>query len=101
MGRFYATPVLWTILALVAPEAAFAGAANAPEKTVPQGQDPPGADNGEQQSPSRQGEHKEVIPPPYVGDEDIYTQAPNPEAGHKEEVIPPPAPDGEPNATPP
>ena len=31
-----------------------------------------------------------VIPPPPIGDEDIHTQAPNPEAGHEEEVIPPP-----------
>jgi hypothetical protein len=27
-----------------------------------------------------------------IGDEDIYTQAPNPEAGHEEEVIPPTPP---------
>lgn len=69
------------------------------EKTVPQGQDPPGAENGEQQSPP--SENKEVIPPPPVGDEDIYTQVPNPEAGHEEEVIPPPAPDEAPSVTPP
>jgi hypothetical protein len=35
--------------------------------------------------------------PPPVGDEDIYTQAPNPEAGHKKEVMPPPGtPGGDP-----
>ena len=33
-----------------------------------------------------------VIPPPPIGDEDIHTQAPNPEAGYEEEVIPPPPP---------
>lgn len=30
-----------------------------------------------------------VIPPPPTGDEDIYTDAPNPKAGHEEEVVPP------------
>lgn len=93
--------ILWATLALITPtafEASFAGATDTPETTVPQGQDPPGADNGEQLSPPPDGE--EVIPPPPIGDEDIYTQAPNPEAGHDKEVIPPPAPDGEPNATP-
>jgi hypothetical protein len=46
-------------------------------------------------------EHKGVITPPPVGDEDIYTQAPNPEAGHKKEVIPPPGtPGGDPNVEP-
>ena len=91
MRAFYAT--LWATLVLIAPsgfETSFAGATDAPEKTVPQGQDPPGAENGEQQSPLT--EHKEVIPPPPIGDEDIYTQAPNPDAGHEEEVIPPPPP---------
>lgn len=64
-----------------------------------QGQDPAGADNGEQPIPP-QAEDKEVIPPPPTGDEDIHTQAPNPEAGHEEEVIPPPAPDEEPSVKP-
>jgi hypothetical protein len=93
MRGLYATAALWATLALIAPsgfEASFASATDAPEKTVPQGQDPPGAENGEQPSPRT--EHKEVIPPPPTGDEDIYTQAPNPEAGHEEEVIPPPPP---------
>jgi hypothetical protein len=30
-----------------------------------------------------------VIKPPEVGDKDIYTDVPNPDAGHPEEVIPP------------
>jgi hypothetical protein len=70
MRRLYATAALLATLALMAPsgfEASFAGANDAPEKTVPQGQDPPGADNGQQQSPL--AEHKEVIPPPPTGDE--------------------------------
>jgi hypothetical protein len=94
MRAFYATVALWATLALIAPsvfETSFAGASEAPEKTVPQGQDPPGADHGEQPIPP-QAEDKEVIPPPPIGDEDIYIQAPNPEAGHEEEVIPPPPP---------
>ena len=71
-----------------------------PEKTIPLGQDPPGANEGEQttQPPAeRQG----VIKPPPVGDEDIYTEAPNPEAGHNKEVIPTPgSPGGDPNIEP-
>ena len=102
MRRFYATTTLWATLALVASstfEASFAGATDTPDKTVPQGQDPPGADNGEQPIPPR-AEDKEVIPPPPIGDEDIHIQAPNPEAGHEEEVIPPPAPGEEPSVKP-
>jgi hypothetical protein len=102
MRRLYTTAV-WATLALVAPsvfEASLAGATDTPERTVPQGQDPPGADNGEQQTP--RAKHKGVIPPPQTGDEGIYTQAPNPDAGHEEEVIPPPGtPGGEnPNVEP-
>ena len=103
MKRFYATAALCATLAVVASsafEASYAGPTDTPEKTVPQGQDPPGADNGEQPIPP-QAEDKEVIPPPPIGDEDIHTQAPNPEAGHEEEVIPPPAPGEEPGVTPP
>ena len=102
MRRSYATVILWTTLALVTSssfEASYAGATTTPEKTVPQGQQPPGADNGEQPMPP-QAEDKEVIPPPPIGDEDIHTQAPNPEAGHEEEVIPPPAPGEEPSVKP-
>jgi hypothetical protein len=48
-----------------------------------------GLDNEEQMiSPADEG--KGVIPPPPTGDEDIYKEAPNPEAGHEEELIPPP-----------
>ena len=85
--------ILWATLTLLAtclsPDRVFAasltGATDTPEKTVPQGNDPPGADNG-----GPQAKHKGVITPPPTGDEDIYTQAPNPEAGHEEEVIPHP-----------
>jgi hypothetical protein len=59
-----------------------------PEQTAPQGEDPPGADNGAPEAPPP-AEHKGVIPPPDIGDEDIHTDVPNPEAGHEEEVIPP------------
>jgi len=106
MRRFYATAILWVTLTLLAtclsPDRVFAasltGATDTPEKTVPQGNDPPGADNGEQMLPPT--DHKEVIPPPRIGDEDIYIDAPNPSAGHEEEVIPPPAPDEDPSVTP-
>jgi hypothetical protein len=63
-------------------------AAGAGEKTVPQGQDPPGGDNGEPVAPPAQDDG--VITPPPIGDEDIHTDVPNPDAGHEEEVIPPP-----------
>jgi hypothetical protein len=99
-AKFYATATLWATLILILPsvfEGSFAGATDQPEKNVPQGQDPPGAD-GQQAPPSTD---KEVIPPPPVGDEDIYTDAPNPQAGHEEEVIPPsPAPEDAPSVTP-
>ena len=69
------------------------------EKTIPQGQDPPGADEERTTQPS--AERQGVIKPPPVGDEDILTEAPNPEAGHKEEVIPAPgSPGGDPNIEP-
>jgi hypothetical protein len=92
MRKFYATATIWATLALIAPSAfepLFAGGTDTPEKSVPQGQDPPGADNGQQLPPSKD---KEVIPPPPIGDEGIHTDAPNPDAGHEEEVIPPPPP---------
>ena len=63
-------------------------AAGAGEKAVPQGQDPPGGDNGEPIAPPAQDDG--VITPPPIGDEDIHTDVPNPDAGHEEEVIPPP-----------
>jgi hypothetical protein len=90
-----ATFILCGTLNLIAPsafEASFAGATGQPEMTVPQGEDPPGADNGEPLPPRRDDE---VITPPPTGDEEIYTDAPNPDAGHHKEVIPPPAPNEE------
>jgi hypothetical protein len=84
MRRTYATATLWATLALVAPSASFASAPSTAEQTVLQGNDPSGAADGEQPP----AEHSEVIPPPPIGDEDIHTDAPNPEAGHEEEVIP-------------
>jgi hypothetical protein len=96
MRAFYATAGLWATLALCTPSTSLAGANGDPEQTVPQGQDPPGADDGQPLPPPKD---EEVIPPPPIGDEDIYTEAPNPHAGH-EEVIPPPAPGEAPSLTP-
>jgi hypothetical protein len=81
------------------PELAFASLrAHAQEKTIPQGEDPPGTEEEQTAPPT---EHKGVIPPPPVGDEGIYTKVPNPEAGHEKEVIPPPGtPGGDPNVEP-
>jgi hypothetical protein len=64
-------------------------AVDPPEQTAPQGEDPPGADNNGAPDATPPAEHKGVIPPPEIGDEDIHTEVPNPEAGHEEEVIPP------------
>jgi hypothetical protein len=90
MQMFRATLILcaiFNLIALSAFETSFAGATDQPEKTVPQGNDPPGPDNGVPLPPRQDGE---VIPPPPIGDEGIYTDAPNPDAGHDKEVIPPP-----------
>ena len=103
MRRFSVSAALLATLALclscLGPNpvrAASPGATDTAEKTMPQAKDALRADNGEQQSLPK-AEHKEVIPPPPIGDEGIYIEAPNPEAGHEEEVIPPPAPDEEPS----
>ena len=82
-----------------APQFAFAvSPAGAPEKSIPQGNDPPGADEKHTAPPA---EHKGVITPPPTGDEDIYTEVPNPDAGHEMEVIPPPeTPGAGPNVEP-
>jgi hypothetical protein len=52
-GRWLGFPGgdLWATLAILPIDASIAGATGVPEKSVPQGQDPPGADNGEQQTP--------------------------------------------------
>jgi hypothetical protein len=65
---------------------ALAGASG--EKTVPQGEDPPGNDDEQPITPP--AKDGGVITPPPIGDEDIHTDVPNPNAGHDEEVIPPP-----------
>jgi hypothetical protein len=108
MPRFYAKAALWATLSLLAPSldpdqvfaASPADAAEAPENTAPQGTDPPGADNRDQPTPplvQKDG----VIEPPPVGDQGIYTEAPDPNAGHEQEVIPPPGtPGGDPNVQP-
>jgi hypothetical protein len=59
-----------------------------PEQTVPQGEDPPGADQGGVEVPPP-SEHEGVIPPPPTGDHDIQTEVPNPDAGTDEEIIRP------------
>jgi hypothetical protein len=68
------------------------------EQSVPQGQDPPGAD----EPGAPKGEKNDgVITPPPTGDEEIHTTVPNPDAGHDEEVIPPPGtPENAPNLDP-
>jgi hypothetical protein len=105
MPRFYVAAVVVTTILLVIAQsdqisAASPDATGGTEKTVPQGKDPPGANNENQSNPTT--EHKGVITPPKTGDQGIYTQAPNPSAGTKEEVIPPPGSPGsdQPNVDP-
>lgn len=90
--RVSAVVVLTLVFPIVCTGSNFAVApafaAGAGEKTVPQGQDPPGGDDGEPIAPPAQDDG--VITPPPIGDEDIHTDVPNPDAGHEEEVIPPP-----------
>jgi hypothetical protein len=86
------TTLLVSLTLFVAPQFAFAASpADAPEKSIPQGNDPPGADEKQTEPPA---EHKGVITPPPTGDNGIYTEVPNPEAGHEKEVIPPPGTSG-------
>jgi hypothetical protein len=97
MPRFYVTAIVLTTLSLLVPHsnqsfAASPDATEGPEKTVPQGKDPPGNDNEDQ--PNTTTKHKGVIKPPQTGDQGIYTQVPNPNAGTKKEVIPPPGSPG-------
>ena len=79
-----------------------AAAQGVPQKGVPQGEDPPGAENGTEQLPGKQpneslSEHLDrnqgVITPPPTGDAEIYTKAPNPNPGTTP-VIPPPGTPG-------
>jgi hypothetical protein len=81
------------------PQFAFAASpGDSPEKSIPQGNDPPGADEKQTAPPAQ---HKGVITPPATGDEGIHTEVPNPDAGNDMEVIPAPgSPGGEPNIEP-
>jgi hypothetical protein len=97
MRKFHASAALIAALVLITSHdgqvlAASPNDPQTPEKTVPQGTDPPGADNEDQSNATTK--HKGVIKPPQTGDEGIYTQAPNPDAGTEEEVIPPPGTPG-------
>jgi hypothetical protein len=95
MSKFYVAAVVSLSLMVPHSNQSFAASPNATqgqEKTVPQGNDPPGNDNEDQSKPMTK--HKGVIKPPQTGDQGIYTQAPNPNAGTDEEVIPPPGSPG-------
>lgn len=72
-------------LAAVVERAVAESREDAQEQTVPQSQ----SETGTSVKPLPPEEHKGVIEPPDVGDKDIYTDVPNPDAGHPEEVIPP------------
>ena len=91
--------LLASLVLCLGPQFAFAASPPDPqEKSIPQGKDPPGNDK-EQISPHPA--HKGVITPPPIGDQDIYTEVPNPDAGHEKEVIPAPgSPGGDPNVDP-
>lgn len=77
---------LWPPVLALAALLAGAQAARS-EASPPQGEDPPGAEDGT--APSR-APHDGVIVPPEIGDEEIETGVPDPDAGHDEEVTPPP-----------
>jgi hypothetical protein len=100
MRQLWTCFTLLAALSLLAPNGIAAATAAETEQTAPQGEDPPGADNGAPELPPP-GE-KGVIPPPDIGDEGIHTEVPDPGAGHEEEVIPPPdtGVQSDPNATP-
>ena len=85
---FRTTALLAALTLIVSPGAFAVSRVGGSALTEAGSEDPLGADDGKQQllPPS---EHKDVIPPPPIGDEGIYTDAPNPEAGHEKEVIPP------------
>jgi hypothetical protein len=103
MSRFYtsaATVTMLTLLPLCLSTDQLFAAANEPDKTAPQGTNPPGADDTSQTNQPLVP-RKGVITPPPTGDEGIHIQAPNPNAGHDEEVIPPPGtPGGGPSVEP-
>jgi hypothetical protein len=98
--QLYRRTVFLAALALLAPPLSTDRIlAASPEQAPPQGQDPPGADDGGTKPPFEK--HDGVITPPPIGDEDIHAEVPNPNAGHDEEVIPPPGtPGGDPNVDP-
>jgi hypothetical protein len=104
MHRFYLSAALLAALALITLNGPVLAASpndpQTPEKTAPQGTDPPGADDDAQSSPSTKREG--VITPSKTGDEGIYTHAPKPNAGTEEEVIPAPGTPGseQPNVEP-
>ncbi len=86
--RYTRTAFLAALLLLMPALCAERLLAAGPEQVTPQGEDPPGADDGviDTVPPS---EHEGVIKPPAIGDEDIQTEVPNPDAGHDDEVIRP------------
>ena len=104
MLRVTASAAIFLVIGLTAwagaeSDASSARAEENVEQTVPQGEDPPGADGEQLTTPP--AERNGVITPPPIGDEDIYTDVPNPDAGHDKEVIPPPdTPEGNPNIQP-
>ncbi|HEX2446659.1 MAG TPA: hypothetical protein VHK26_00535 [Methyloceanibacter sp.] len=78
LSQLYRRAALLLALALVAPSLS-ADHLLAAEPAAPQGEDPPGADNGTN-PPMRK--HDGVITPPPIGDEGIHADVPNPDAGH-------------------
>ena len=90
--------------------AAQIGAMPAVDETVPQGEDPPGPDNGavdpnpagkpgESLSDQLDRNHGVIAPPP-TGDSGIHTEAPNPDPGTTPVIPPPGTPGGDPTIQP-
>lgn len=81
--RFWLVPAIAALILAFCPAA---GMAAGPEMTPSQSETQPNTGTVEPVIPP---DHKGVIQPPNIGDEEIHTEVPNPEAGHEEEVIPP------------
>jgi hypothetical protein len=105
-GAAWLVATLVALFSMLAMHAHAASEAPAPgvERTVPQGQDAPGPENGSQPLPdARPGEslseqldrNKGVITPPPTGDTEIETTAPNPDPGTTRVIPPPGTPGGD------
>jgi hypothetical protein len=90
-------------------EAAPGSVSPAADQGVPQGEDPPGADENANPHPNgvpgeelsdQLDRNKGVIEPPPTGDAGIHVEAPNPDPGTTKVIPPPGTPGGDPTVEP-